>query len=53
MVWYAAIYRSALHWSLLALLIVLFVKSRDLIKNDVNFTRDDLIARGGLTEGSL
>jgi hypothetical protein len=39
MVWYAAIYRSAFHWSLIAFLVVLFLKSRELIKIDTNLER--------------
>jgi len=39
LVWYAAIYRSALHWSLMAFLVVLFLKSRELIKIDTNLER--------------
>lgn len=39
MVWYAVLYRQALHWSLMSFLLVLFLKSRELINQSTNYTR--------------
>ncbi len=39
MVWYAWLYIRALHWSLMAFLIILYLRSRHLIKQDINNAR--------------